>query len=374
MADLASKLISIEQDRFERGLLPEVPKESEVSDEEGAEDGARAIQFALMGRPNVGKSTLINAILGKDRVITGPTPGLTRDAVYIDWKFNERDFKLVDTAGLKKLHRDRRLLGKDMKPADNRGRIGNEDNTATSKQMDVALRDDPSVFSLEVEEQSLFSALRALRFSQVVVLVVEATQGKFNKTDISFGQRCLAEGRAMVIAAKKSDLATVSFREYERVVREQAKHFFGDFGEMPIVNCSGLEARGITRLLRTVEKTHDGWNMRVDTWVLNQWLRDVVAFDPPPRMSGRPTKIKYITQIKARPPTFVLVCNQDALSSSYERFLTNKLRTDFGLHGVPMRLVIRKSKASTAESSRAETFKRRRRIKARAARGGRFNS
>jgi GTP-binding protein len=150
--------------------------------------------------------------------------------------------------------------------------------------MEVAHRDDPSVFSLEVEEASLFSALRALRFSQVVVLVVEAGQGKFNKTDIAFGQRCLAEGRAMVIAANKSDLATVSHNEYERVVREQASHFFGDFGEMPIVNCSGLEGRGIARLLKTVTAVHDAWNMRAETWVLNQWLRDVIGFDPPPRL------------------------------------------------------------------------------------------
>lgn len=369
MADLSSALVLVEQSRLRRGLLLSSPMEGAGAVEDSQD---RPIQFALMGRQNVGKSTLVNAMLGEDRVITGPTPGLTRDSVYIDWDFRDRRFSLVDTAGLKKLRRERHMLGKDMKPVNNRGRMGSAMNTSENKAIDEFHKDDPSIFSLEIEESSLFSALRALRFSQVVVLVVEATQGRFNKTDIAFGQRCLQEGRAMVIAANKSDLSEKSMRQYEMSVQEQAEHYFGDFGDIPVVVTSGLEQKGIVRLLRTVMTTHDAWNMRADTWVLNQWLREVVDIDPPPRVGGKVTRIKYMTQIKGRPPTFVLVCNQSELPPSYMRFMTNKLRNDFRLNGVPLRMIVRKSKANTGASDRADMFKKRRREKARFSRGGRF--
>ena len=324
----------------------------------------RVIQLAIMGRPNVGKSTLLNAFVREERSITGPMAGLTRDSVHVEWAHRERQFKLVDTAGLTRIRTNKQLLeavqerrqtaqvekiglGTSSMASHTKG-ISNSETTVKLPGRDIADPEmDPSQYSYQISEYALISALNALRFAQVVLLVVEGTQGKFSKLDLQLARKCLEEGRGLVIAANKSDMMDergVSSKKYEEGVREHIEEFMREFGDVPVVVSSGTEARGIDRLLNTVIEVHDAWSRRIETGSLNAWMRDLLVTQPPPRVDGKALNLKYMTQVKTRPPTFALFTNLEELPVFFERYLKSNIQTAFNLQGVPIRFVVRKTK------------------------------
>ena len=336
MAELAQSLMSIAK---ERNL--DVGDESiEVRDSSSRALEDRTIQMAIMGKPNVGKSTLLNAIVGKERVITGPTPGLTRDAIHVDWQFGGRLFKLVDTAGLTRITpvtkmnstESSQLLSEDKR---NMKRIQNElepklHETKLSRLIDLPgvsetdPMDDPSQYSYQISELALTDALNSLRFAQVVLLVVEGKQGKFNKIDLQIAQKCLVEGRALVVCANKRDIvmsAGITPELYEEGVVLHCRQYMKEFGEVRVVSCSATEADGVKGVLQAVLETHDSWSKRINTWVLNRWIKDALLSSNAPRVAGKTISVKYATQVKTRPPTFALFCNTEELPGFFERHL-----------------------------------------------------
>lgn len=334
----------------------------------------RVIQLAIMGRPNVGKSTLLNAFVRDERSITGPMAGLTRDAVHVEWAHRERQFKLVDTAGLTRIRTNKQLLEAVQErrqtaqvekiglavshPGGSRQGLSNSEPSVKLPGRDIANPElDPSQFSYQISEYALISALNALRFAQVVLLVVEGTQGKFSKLDLQLARKCLEEGRGLVIAANKADIMDsqgVSGKKYEEGVREHIEEFMREFGDVPVVVSSGTENKGIDRILNTVINVHDAWSRRVDTGSLNSWLRDLLVTQAPPRVDGKALNLKYITQVKSRPPTFALFTNQPEIPIFFERYLKSHIQTAFNLQGVPIRFVVRKTKGIDIHRSRKE--------------------
>lgn len=317
------------------------------------EERSPVIQLAIMGRPNVGKSTLLNAMVREERVITGPTPGLTRDAIHVEWTFNGRSFRLVDTAGLTRLQTDKKRLEgvqerKNVSIAETIGKHIDK-SVILPGIHEVDVDEDPSQFSAQISEMALISALNALRFAQVVMIVVEASQGKFSKIDLQLARKCLEEGRGVFIAANKFDIAAskgVTAKEYERQVMEHTDEYFREFGKVPVIVCSGTLGKGVSMLLKTAIAVHDSWDKRISTWVLNNWLKDLLVATPPPRVGEKALKVKYMTQLKTRPPQFALFTNMLAVPQSFERFLRSRLQTDFKLRGVPIRFIVRKAKGN----------------------------
>jgi GTP-binding protein len=267
-------------------------------EEDGSElDPTKPLRVALVGRPNAGKSTLINRIIGEERLLVGPEAGITRDSIGLEFEWRERAFKLFDTAGLRK-----------------RARV--ED---------------------KLEKLAAADALRAVRFAEVVVLLVEATI-PFEKQDLSIADLAAKEGRALVIALSKWDLIEDRGARLSRL-REEASRLLPQVRGAPVIAVSGAMGEGIDRLMGAIIQVHEVWNKRVATGKLNRWLAATIAETPPPAVSGRRIKIRYMTQPKARPPHFVLFGNQlDELPTSYERFLANGLRQAFALPGVPIRI------------------------------------
>ena len=282
-------------------LLPYVDEEAD--DDKDEDDPAKPLKVAIVGRPNSGKSTLINRLIGAERLLTGPEAGITRDAIAIDWAWRGRRVKLYDTAGLRK-----------------RARV--ED---------------------KLEKLSVGDALRAIRFAEIVVILLDATI-PFEKQDLSIVDLIEREGRALVIGLNKWDLVADKpglFRE----LREKATRLLPQVKGTPLVPLSGLAGEGLDRLMEAVIRVYEVWNRRIPTARLNQWLADVLAANPPPAVSGRRIKIRYMTQVKARPPQFALFGNQlDALPKSYTRYLVNGLREAFDLPGVPIRMGLRMGK------------------------------
>ena len=272
-------------------------------DEDGSElDLTKPLRIAVAGRPNAGKSTLINRILGEERLLTGPEPGVTRDAIGIDFEWRDRKVKLFDTAGLRR-----------------RSRIEEK-----------------------LEKLATADAIRAVRFAEVVVLLLDATI-PFEKQDLTIAGLVEREGRALVIALNKWDLIEDKSQLIVRL-REEAETLLSFVKGVQIVPVSGLTGAGIDRLFETVAKAHELWNKRIATSRLNRWLEGTVDRTPPPAVSGRRIKIRYMTQPVARPPTFVLFGNQlDSLPDSYKRFLINGIRQTFDLPGTPIRINFRTS-------------------------------
>jgi len=271
-------------------------------DEDGSElDLTKPLRIAVVGRPNAGKSTLLNNILGEDRLLTGPEAGLTRDSIGLDLEWRGRKMKIFDTAGLRR-----------------RAKI--ED---------------------KLEKLAAADALRAVRFAEVVVLLLDATI-PFEKQDLTIADLVEREGRALVIALNKWDLIGADDAERgERlaILREEAARLLPQVKGTPVVPVSATTGEGIDRLMAAIEKVHVIWNKRISTARLNRWLEGALEQTPPPAVSGRRIKIRYMTQLRARPPYFLLFGNQlDALPQSYERFLVNGLRQTFDLPGVPIRL------------------------------------
>ncbi len=271
-------------------------------DQDGSDDRPeRPLQLVIAGRPNVGKSTLVNRLLGEERMLTGPEAGLTRDAITVEWEHRGRRIRLVDTAGLRK-----------------RANI-----------------DDP------VEKLSVSNTLEAIRMAEVVVLVLDPG-GILDKQDLTIARMVVEEGRALVVAVNKWDVVDKPEEALQRL-RDRLETSMPQVRGVPTVTISALAGRGIDRLLDGVLEVHKQWNRRIGTAKLNQWLEEVVAHHPPPALQGgRRLKIRYMTQAKSRPPTFIIFASKpDDLPEAYTRYLVNGLRETFKLPGVPIRLYVR---------------------------------
>ena len=272
----------------------------DVDDAEMPEDGP--MRVAIVGRPNVGKSTLINRLVGEDRLLTGPEAGITRDSIAVDWQWRGRPFKLFDTAGLR---RRSRVQGK-------------------------------------IEKLSVGETLRAVRFAELVVLVIDATQ-PFEKQDLQIADLIIKEGRAVVIALNKWDRIDDP-RQTLEVLREKADRLLPQIRGVDVVPVSAAAGKGFKPLMKAVETAHGLWNVRVPTPRLNRWFGDLVQRHPPPAVSGRRMKLRYITQAKTRPPTFVMFSSRpQGLGAAYRRYVVNGIREAFDLPGVPIRLIVRKT-------------------------------
>jgi GTP-binding protein len=263
-------------------------------------DAPHPIRVAVVGRPNAGKSTLINHLLGQERLLTSPEAGTTRDAIAVDIDWQSKLFRLFDTAGLRR-----------------RSRVDEK-----------------------LEKLSVADALRAVRFAEVVIVLMDA-QAKFEEQDLRIVDLVEREGRALVVAISKWDLVE---RKPGAIgaLREAADRLLPQVRGVPLVAVSGFTGDGIDRLMQAVEQAYDVWNRRVPTSALNRWFEHAIAANPPPAVSGRRLKLNYVTQPKARPPSFVIFCSRaDAVPDSYKRYLVNSLREEFDLPGVPLRITLR---------------------------------
>ncbi|HSF94086.1 MAG TPA: ribosome biogenesis GTPase Der [Thermohalobaculum sp.] len=298
MGDLYAALMPF-ADEFDRLAAETAEFDPDAEEDELAE--SRPLQIAIVGRPNAGKSTLVNAIIGEDRLLTGPEAGITRDAIAVTCNWGGRDFRIFDTAGLRKKARVQEKL----------------------------------------EKLSTGDAIRAIRFAEVVVVLMDA-DGAFETQDLRIADLAEREGRAVVLAVSKWDLVDDKSAR-AREIREALELHLPQLKGASVVPVSALTGRGLDKLRDAILETHRIWNKRVSTAKLNQWLGEVLDQHPPPAVSGRRLKLRFITQVKARPPSFVTWCSRpDALPESYLRYLVNGLREAFGLRGVPIRLMLRK--------------------------------
>jgi GTP-binding protein len=280
-----------------------VHADTDAADDEGADVAAtrRPIRVAIVGRPNAGKSTLVNALLGEERMITGPEPGLTRDAVASDLEWKGRAFRIFDTAGLRRKAR----------------------------------------ISAAAEKLAASDAVRAIRFAEVVVLLIDA-EHPFEHQDLTIGDLVTQEGRALVVAVNKWD-AVEDRQKRLKDLRETLAEKLAQVPGVPMVTISALSGRGLDKLMQAVADMYETWNRRVPTPDLNRWLHEALDRHSPPMSKGRRVRIRFMTQPSTRPPTFVAFCSQPGgLPESYLRYLTNSLRDTFGLPGVPVRFNLRK--------------------------------
>jgi GTP-binding protein len=267
------------------------------------EDTTRPIRLAIVGRPNAGKSTLMNALLEEDRVITGPEAGLTRDAIAVDWIYKERKFRLVDTAGMRKKARIEHRL----------------------------------------EKMAVEDTLRAIRLSQIVVLMIDA-QTPVEKQDLQIADHVIKEGRVLVVAINKWDAVTDKNAKLAEI-KDTLETSLSQIQNLPFVTLSALRGQNLDHLMDHAIKHYEIWNKRISTNRLNRWLESRTERHPPPLSQGRPNRLRYMTQINVRPPTFaVWVSRPDDLPDTYKRYIVNQLRADYELPGVPIRLLLRKSK------------------------------
>jgi GTPase len=265
-----------------------------------APSGAHPIRVAIVGRPNAGKSTLVNRLIGEERLLTGPEAGITRDAIAVDLDWQGQKFRLFDTAGLRR-----------------RSRIDEK-----------------------LEKLSVADALNAVRFAEVVVVLLDVDQA-FEEQDQRIVDLAEQEGRAIVIAVNKWDLKELKTGAISKL-REQAEEKLRQLPGVPLVAVSALTGEGLERLMPAIIAAYEVWNKRIPTSALNRWFEHAISAHPPPAVSGRRLKLNYITQAKARPPSFVLFCTRaDALPDAYKRYLTNSLRESFELPGTPIRLTLR---------------------------------
>ncbi|MCL4120615.1 UNVERIFIED_CONTAM: hypothetical protein GTU68_026756 [Idotea baltica] len=259
------------------------------------------MQMAIVGRPNVGKSTLINKLLGEERMLTGPEAGITRDAIGVNYTYEGRELRIFDTAGMRRKSRVQEKL----------------------------------------EKLSVADTIRALNFAEVVVLLIDATQ-PFEKQDLSIASLIVQEGRALVIGLNKYDLLE-NRQEVMKDIAHKLEHSLPQIKGIPIVPVSALTGRGIDKLMPQIFATYKLWNRRISTSKLNKWLAQTLQYHPAPSVKGRRTKMRYMTQVKTRPPTFAIFTNHPSdVADSYTRYLLNEIRWDFDMPGVPIRIMLRK--------------------------------
>ncbi|MGE0666550.1 MAG: ribosome biogenesis GTPase Der [Sphingomonadales bacterium] len=274
-----------------------VPREDEAGDEH--EEGV--LHLAVIGRPNAGKSTLINTLIGEERLLAGPEAGLTRDSISVEWSFEGQRVRLFDTAGMRR----------------------------KAKVVD------------KLEKLSVADGLRAVKFAQVVVLLVDATS-PLDRQDRVLANLVAREGRALVVALNKWDLIenkTEVLKEVEDMLDLDMPEIRG----VQLVTFSALTGRGLDRLMPAVMRAYEAWDSRISTARLNRWLDGATQAHPPPAPSGRRLKLRYMTQVKARPPTFVCFCSRpDEMPESYMRYLQNGMRETFDLWGTPIRIRLKK--------------------------------
>jgi GTP-binding protein len=282
-----------------RAALPEFTAEPAAEPVAVAEE-PQPIRIAIVGRPNTGKSTLINRLLGEERLLTGPEAGITRDSITVDLAWRDTRFRIHDTAGMRR-----------------RARIDEK-----------------------LEKLSVSDTLNAIRFAEVVIVLVDA-QTPFEEQDVRIADLVEREGRAVVIAVNKWDLIEAEPGALSRL-RAAVDRMLAQIRGVPVVVLSAKSGQGLDQLMEAVLKAHEVWNKRVPTAALNRFLGDVTAANPPPALSGRRLRLDYMTQPKARPPTFVLFCSRASeLPASYRRYLINGLRESFALPGTPIRLTMR---------------------------------
>ena len=295
-------------DLFE-ALLPHLeplqPPEDEEEDD--PENPNAPLKLAIVGRPNAGKSTLVNRILGEDRMITGPEAGITRDSIAIDWVWNgpdgPRDVRLIDTAGMRK-----------------RAKVQDK-----------------------LEKLSVADALHAVDFAEVVVLLLDATLG-LEAQDLRIADRVLEEGRALVIALNKWDVAEDASKLFNGV-RTALDEGLAQVRGVPLLTVSAATGKGIDQLMAAAFATREAWSRRVSTGELNRWFERALEANPPPAPGGKRIKLRYVTQAKTRPPGFILFGTRvDELPTSYQRYLVNGIRRDLGFGAVPVRLMLRAPK------------------------------
>jgi GTP-binding protein len=300
----------LELKQIETKLDAEKAEQTEPEDEELSADDLkkRPIQVAIVGRPNVGKSTLVNALLNDERMLTGPEAGLTRDAITSHLRWKDWNINLVDTAGLRK---QAKVTG-------------------------------------ALEKMSVESTMYAANMAQVVILVLDA-DGVLDKQDLTIARKILDEGRALVIAVNKWDVADKT--EALQKLNDKLQTSLTQAEGVPTVTISALKKRGLDKLLSATIKVYERWNVRIPTAPLNQWFRDVQEQNPAPLgKNKRRIKLKYITQAKTRPPSFfIFSSNPEGLPESYLRYLTNQLRETFNLRGIPLRITVRKADNPYAE-------------------------
>ena len=282
-----------------QALQPFVERDEADDGEEEEGEGA-PLKLAIVGRPNAGKSTLVNRMLGEERMITGPEAGITRDSISIEWQWDGRAVRLVDTAGLRK-----------------RAKI-----------------DD------KLERLSAADTRRAIDYAEVVVLLLDATRG-LEAQDLKIAAQVIEEGRALIIALNKWDVADNASSLFNGV-KAALGEGLAQLRDVPLLTVSAKTGKGIDVMLKVAFELRDAWGKRVSTGELNRWFEQATDANPPPAPKGQRIKLRYITQVKTRPPTFVVFGNRtDELPESYRRYLVNALRRDLGLGAIPLRLSFR---------------------------------
>jgi len=291
-------------DLFE-ALRPHIERDDDafVEDEEDGEGTTGPLKLAIVGRPNAGKSTLVNQMLGEDRMITGPEAGITRDSISIEWEWQGRPVRLIDTAGLRR----------------------------------KAKVED------KLERLSAADTQRAIDFAEVVVLLLDATRG-LEAQDLRIASQVLEEGRALMIAVSKWDVAENAPQLFQGI-RTALDEGLAQVKGLPLITVSGFTGRGVDQLLQAAFDTREAWSNRIGTGELNRWFERAVETNPPPAPGGKRIKLRYLTQARTRPPTFVLFGTRvDQLPESYRRYLVNGIRRDLGFGAVPVRLNVRAPK------------------------------
>ena len=308
MHELYTLLLPL-SDAFDARAAAEAPDIEVVLSEEEAAEGAvsthkptadKPLQIAVVGRPNAGKSTLVNAILGEDRLLTGPEAGITRDAISVQMDWGDVPVRIFDTAGMRRRAKVQEKL----------------------------------------EKLSVSDGIRAVKFAEVVVVLLDAAI-PFETQDLKIADLAEREGRAVVVAVNKWDIEDEK-QDKLRWLRDQFEHVLPQLRGAPLVTISARTGKGLDRLQAAVMSAHEVWNKRISTARLNVWLEGMVQRHPPPAPQGRRIKLRYMTQAKTRPPGFVVMCSHpDKLPESYSRYLVNGLREDFDMPGTPIRLTMR---------------------------------
>jgi GTP-binding protein len=274
-----------------------------ASDKEAVKEKDKSIKLAIVGRPNVGKSTFINQVIGEERLVTSAEAGTTRDSVEVDFSFGDQKFQLMDTAGLRRQSRVETLL----------------------------------------EKQIVEQTKTAIQYAECVILMMDATQ-PLEKQDMTIARQVVEEGRAMVIVLNKSD----QIENTDALMKEvhlELENLLSQAKGIPVIMTSSLKKKNLDSVFRAIIKLYKIWEKRVSTGALNRWLEDILSQNPPPLVNGTVLKIRYVTQIKARPPTFALfVTRAKHFPESYLRYLRNSIRMNFGFEGVPIRFLMRETK------------------------------